>query len=226
MQALLRAHGARPPPERKAEVIIAAGAKTPGELAAARADWANRDVVFEAGFPQVFLSDRLPGLNPGWHVLVLGICDEGVGRTWAASLRSIQKDVYVRTVTVKTERLACPWTPSPWNLFEPEIAETPDGTLLARSLERTVSVELRNARGELVDWKYMDLPGGDATHPLPCDELRMSVEGASIRAQYTCYTPYCTTPSATDMSTVFRAEKGKIRSREYEGEHRQGECDQ
>lgn len=225
MQALLRAHGARPPPERKAEVIIAAGAKTPGELDDELAAWTERRLPLDAGFPQVFPSDRLPGLNPGWHVLVLGICEEGVGRTWAAACRSMQRDVYVRTVTVRADRLRCPWSAEPWDMLQPARAETPEGTLVARSLERTVSVELRSASGELVDWKHMDLPGGDEAHPLPCDGLEVKADGPTIRASYTCYTPYCTTPSATDMGTVFRVEKGKIRSREYEGEHRRGECD-
>jgi ankyrin repeat protein len=224
MQALLRAHGARPPPERKAEVIIAAGAKTADELKGALDRWKEVGSL-ASGFPQVFQSDLMPGLNPGWQIVVLGFCEEGVGRANAANLRQLQKDVYVRTVTVKTEQLACPPI-GDGSRIAPVTVPTPEGPMIARQVKDTVSIELHGKSGELLDWKWTTAPPGDENTPYPCDGTSMIADGAYLKVLYTCYSPGCTTPSSTPVTVTYWAERKKLRSAAEDGETKPGDCDQ
>lgn len=92
-------------------VIILGGGKTPAEAQAALErykDAAHEGVTPAEGYPKLLKSDELAGLNPGFHIAVLGICSE-VER--ARTLRDVANlalpGVYLKQVQVSVAD-ACP----------------------------------------------------------------------------------------------------------------------
>jgi hypothetical protein len=68
---------ARAPPSF--QLIILGGGKTPAEAQAALERYkgvAHPGVTAAEGYPKLLKSDELAGLNPGFHIAVLGICSE------------------------------------------------------------------------------------------------------------------------------------------------------
>ena len=58
------------------------------------------------GLPRIDASERYPGLNPGFHIVVLGVCDEAAAADRLLALRRTHPFIYGRTA--KASRIECP----------------------------------------------------------------------------------------------------------------------
>jgi hypothetical protein len=65
-------------------------------------------VVPGDGFPRIVDSGSVPGLTPGFDVVLLGLCPDGRGTAVRDVLRAFSDGVYVRPVRVPADPRACP----------------------------------------------------------------------------------------------------------------------
>src|SRR5690349_20739583 len=88
-----------------ANAIIWAGGKTREEAQARLDGWPkdearwSQSVRLKAGFPKLVASDALPGLKPGFHVVLLGICNAEQARARTRTLKELYPEVYWRPLT-------------------------------------------------------------------------------------------------------------------------------
>ena len=104
-----------PPPGTELDVLIASGSATEADARRSAQAWTEAilpklksSARISPGFPKVILSDQLPGLKPGFQLVVLGFCP--VERTKGAvdTLRGWQEGLYARHVTSKATEPSCP----------------------------------------------------------------------------------------------------------------------
>jgi hypothetical protein len=95
-------------------------------------------LVFAPGFPKVVSSDTVPGLKPGFEVVLLGVCGRDEARPARSYLKALYPFTYERLV--REQALACPtWKmlpeqEDPEDPFErtvdrPKTVKFPGGTL-------------------------------------------------------------------------------------------------
>jgi hypothetical protein len=96
------------------QLIIWAGERTPdaGESRLSRfkeesAQWDSL-VSLAEGFPRLVHSDDVPGLRPGWYVVLLGACDAVRATRVVSALKSRYPDVYSRPGRWPDADLQCP----------------------------------------------------------------------------------------------------------------------
>jgi ankyrin repeat protein len=73
-------------------------------LLAANEDW----IVPFDGFPQRTQSDRHPGLNPGFDVVLMGLCPPALASIALGHLRGLSSQTYAREVQAPASAVACP----------------------------------------------------------------------------------------------------------------------
>jgi hypothetical protein len=66
------------------------------------------------GYPRVLESKTVPGLKPGFWVVVLGVCAPGKEAQPLAALKALEPKIYTREVQW-TEPLACPQKAEDWS---------------------------------------------------------------------------------------------------------------
>jgi hypothetical protein len=123
--ALAMALALAPPPSSKATpkqktakplgVIIWAGGSTKAAGDAALADAKKnvpKDIALAPGFPKLVESKDVPGLKPGFHVALLGVCKASKGNAVVSRLRESKDGVYQRRVAAHPSLvIACPTMP-------------------------------------------------------------------------------------------------------------------
>ena len=65
-------------------------------------------IALPEGWPKLVQSDSVPGMKPGFHVVVLGICPAGDERAPLELLKALHPSVYAREVTDPAPPGACP----------------------------------------------------------------------------------------------------------------------
>ncbi|MBL8953567.1 MAG: ankyrin repeat domain-containing protein, partial [Myxococcaceae bacterium] len=96
------------------DALIWGGGTTPADgekwLALFKAEQNNyaRLVEFPAGYPKVVKSDDVPGMKPGFHVVLLGTCAGDEARHTLALFKGVAERVYARRVQVEAAQAACP----------------------------------------------------------------------------------------------------------------------
>lgn len=90
------------------EVVILGGGKTVQEAEASGRAFQAAHEAFTPGFPKRMRSDDLPGLKPGFQLLVAGFCsDKAAAQRAAKALNTLGKGVYTRPVTAAQPE-SCP----------------------------------------------------------------------------------------------------------------------
>lgn len=108
MRPLLLAAVVASSPVLATEVVILGGGKTPAEAERVARQFEKVKDSFADGFPKQVRSDDVPGLKPGFHLLVGGFCADKAGALRAAkALAQTVKGVYTRTVTAAQPE-SCP----------------------------------------------------------------------------------------------------------------------
>lgn len=119
------AHAAPPPAANLSKprtpkplgVIIWAGGSSKAAGEAALADAKKnlpKDIVLAPGYPKLVESKDVPGLKPGFHVAVVGVCTASKGGAVVSRLRESKDGVYQRRVAKHPSpllALACPTIP-------------------------------------------------------------------------------------------------------------------
>lgn len=99
------------PPSR---AIVWGGGPTPEDGAAWMARWRQESpdyadlLTLAPGWPQLVESRTVPGLKPGFHVVLLGICPAGDEGPALSLLKAIHPGAYARDVAADPPPDACP----------------------------------------------------------------------------------------------------------------------
>lgn len=103
-----------PPVKRsgKMEVLVLGGGKTPEEAEAWMGHWKAASALMgnlvglDEGFPRVMRSDEVAGLNPGFHIVVLGFCAVEERAAPFTLIKAFFPGTYAKAVTGQEE--SCP----------------------------------------------------------------------------------------------------------------------
>jgi hypothetical protein len=93
--------------------VIWSGAKTADEAKGQLAAWAKDEGTWsqrlrlQAGYPKLVKSDELPGLNKGFHVVLLGICNAEQVRPRTRAIKELYAKTYWRPLSTPQAE-ACP----------------------------------------------------------------------------------------------------------------------
>ncbi|RKG81573.1 hypothetical protein D7W79_05130 [Corallococcus exercitus] len=131
--------GAEP---RPAQLIIWGGGKDTAEAEASLGRWQQRAKMDEwdgtlkvaEGYPRIVQSHTVPGLKPGFVVVVLGACEPAAGPKVLETLKAFEPAAYARDVTW-AEPLACPQLGPEWRVLQSKSWKKKDGTLTAVLLQ-------------------------------------------------------------------------------------------
>jgi hypothetical protein len=187
----------------EAQVLIWGGGRTPEEghktLERFEAERGGLEAVLSPGegYPRVIASDTLPGLNPGFHVVVLGACKPGEATEPLKTLQAIKPGVYARAVKIALGPGSCPKAENllQWAGTE-RVAEKPleltAVTFMASDPSASpvpwlVRLYLRDAAGALVGQAAVDPRAGiwEGTDRNSC-LAQADAEGSSVRVTVDC----------------------------------------
>ncbi|NPD28880.1 hypothetical protein D7Y27_34065 [Corallococcus sp. AB004] len=127
---------------RPAQLLIWGGGKDTAEAEASLGRWQERAKKNEwdgtlkvaEGYPRIVQSDTVPGLKPGFVVVVLGACEPTAAPKVMETLKAFEPAVYVRDVTW-AEPLACPQLGPEWRVVQSKSWKKKDNTLTAVLLQ-------------------------------------------------------------------------------------------
>lgn len=99
---------------RRVTLIIWGGGKAPADAERAIKDFTDRGFKSSAPLAKLF-STEVRGLNPGFHIAVLGACPSAQGHALLRRARQFYQGVYVRAVPAEGEvaKLSCPHVTTP-----------------------------------------------------------------------------------------------------------------
>jgi hypothetical protein len=128
-----------PAPEApRSMLLVWGGGKTPQEAEAAAKDYRERAgdwkqvLTLAEGYPRILASDTVPGLKPGFHVVVLGVCEPTEGATIEAAFDALEPRTYSREVSWPEKgKLPCPQLAYYWSFEKSVRAKGKQGDLLA-----------------------------------------------------------------------------------------------
>ncbi len=162
-----------PPPTPASEtrtLLVWGGGQSRAEAEKVAADYEVRAKLWKGllrladGYPRILESASVPGLNPGFYVVVLGVCEAKAGAELAGTFDLFEPRTYPREVTwAEPGALPCPTLAENWRPDETARARGKAGELLAASFsssETSGEVEYRNwfialtavdKKGELID---------------------------------------------------------------------------
>jgi len=177
--SLAQAAPAPAPDAPKHVLLVWGGGKTAAEGEAAAKDYRERALDWEKvlqlpkGYPRVMESSRVPGLKPGFHVAVLGVCKPEEGASLTAIIDALEPRAYGREVTwSEPGPLPCPQLAEFWSFHGSALAKGKKGDLLVagfRYQEQMGDSEVRSwhlvlsafdKRGKVLDSK-MEFTGAD-----------------------------------------------------------------
>lgn len=135
---------------RPAQLLIWGGGKDTAEAEASLGRWQERAKKSEwegtlkvaEGYPRIVQSDTVPGLKPGFVVVVLGACEPAAGPKVLETLKAFEPAAYARDVTW-AEPLACPQLGPEWRVVQSKSWKKKAGTLTAVLLETLPNDEQR-----------------------------------------------------------------------------------
>lgn len=127
---------------RPAQLLIWGGGKDTAEAETALGRWQERAKKNEwegtlkvaEGYPRIVQSGTVPGLKPGFVVVVLGACEPAAGPKVLETLKAFEPTAYARDVTW-AEPLACPQLGPEWRVVQSKSWKKKEGTLTAVLLE-------------------------------------------------------------------------------------------
>ncbi|WNG48658.1 hypothetical protein F0U60_34505 [Archangium minus] len=122
---------------KRVTLVIWGGGKTPADAERAMKDFTDRGFKSSASLVRLF-SSEVRGLNPGFHIAVLGACSSVEGHALLRRARQFYPGVYGRAVPAEGEvaKLSCPSVTTPrreW-YYEP----SPDEPAVITSSEEVV----------------------------------------------------------------------------------------
>ncbi|MCY1019172.1 hypothetical protein [Pyxidicoccus sp. MSG2] len=208
--------GAEP---RPAQLIIWGGGKDTAEAEASLGRWQERAKQNEwngtlkvaEGYPRIVPSASVPGLKPGFVVVVLGACEPAAGPKVLETLKAFESAAYARDVTW-AEPLACPQLGPAWRVVQSKSWKKKEGTLTAvllesfekkegpgQSVEQSLRVTLRAPDGRML--------GSDERHGHPATDdftsepgFSTSLDGAGPTVTYLTFSSNC--PAGPDVNQV------------------------
>jgi hypothetical protein len=188
------AEGPPPVPAVKRVLLVWGGGKTAQEAEAAAKDYRERSGDWEKvlrlaeGYPRVVRSADVPGLKPGLHVAVLGVCDAREGAHFTTVFDALEPRTYSREVTWSEPGApACPGLAEDWAFQGSALAKSKEGDLLVAGFsfrqvegeQETHSYHLVlsafDKRGGLLAAR-MEITGSEYT-----DIQRLEAQGATVR---------------------------------------------
>ncbi len=228
---------------RSAEMFIWGGGNTQEDAQASLDQYRDRSaewsdiVALAPEFPRILESKSVPGLKPGFIIVVLGVCAAPDAATAAKYLKALEPTVYQRSVTWSDAggALPCPGLAKGWSFRGAERARTSAGELSGALFLQNELTE--GAEFEFKRWKaFIDLRGakGEVQAHLT-DNSRSDVSivkafkaGASgivLEEEYT--DPLCTGEPEFKQylrTRTYAASSGEIRAGEKERLIKQGPC--
>ncbi len=211
-----------------AQVLIWGGGRTPEEgrkaLERFEAERSGLEAILSLGegYPRVIASDTLPGLKPGFHVVMLGACKPEELKEPLSTLQAFKAGVYARAVKLALGSGNCP---KPENLLQwastERVVEKPfeltavtfmSAEPSASQVPWLVRLYLRDAAGELADQAAVDPRAGiwEGTDRNSC-MTEATAEGSSVRVTVDCDNlaggPW---PQKRHEEFVYKVQAGKI----------------
>jgi hypothetical protein len=177
------------------QLIIWGGGPTPADAERALAYWNSEKTVLEgvlelaAGFPRTVASKDVPGLKPGFQVVVLGTC---AGPALEKPLRAIQglrKGAYAKPGVLAGVGEGCPSSTKGYEALELERVKKGTQELSLIGFAATKSTKeklawayrfvLRESSGALLDWTAIDDRAG-VTNGCDAPEPRKNAGGFAL----------------------------------------------
>ncbi|RKH58300.1 hypothetical protein [Corallococcus llansteffanensis] len=193
--------GAEPQP---AQLLIWGGGKDTAEAETSLGRWQERAKKNEwegtlkvaEGYPRILQSGTVPGLKPGFMVVVLGACAPAAGPKVLETLKAFEPAAYARDVTW-AEPLACPQLGPEWRVVQSKSWKKKDHTLTAvlletlpkddprRTTRQALRVMLRGPDGR-------SLGSDERSGSLGEEEFTPTLDGAGPTVTYRTVGPGCT----------------------------------
>lgn len=189
-----------------------------------------------SGFPKIVESASVEGLKPGFHVLVLGACQEGPGLLLLEMARQFHPGSYFRNVKWQGE-LPCPTLAGPWKLESQGIAGGDGGEIRVwkvkyqtyPTLLPDVILEARSDSGALLEVRACDLAKAEKlaalSTSLGCSVQSVKTTDSDVRLVYGCSAPGGTTLSSQEVEERVSLAGGKLKESWKKGKYRPGEFD-
>lgn len=198
-------------------LLVWGGGKTPEEAQKSLAEWKTKSpewltyVQLANGYPRIIESKTVTGLNPGFHIVVLGACDDGIAGAHALDLfKLLEPSVYAKDVTW-AEASACPARVADWD-WSPEVArvKTKQGSLSGLLLFRENAPDVKAAirsdiKGGASTLKWFDEKGGDCELAGPFE-----ARGSGLAYESICITGRCTSNGSSKFRSTFALKDGQI----------------
>lgn len=198
-------------------LLVWGGGKTPEEAQKSLAEWKTKSpewltyVQLSNGYPRIIESKTVTGLNPGFHIVVLGACDDGIAGAHALDLfKLLEPSVYAKDVTW-AEAPACPARVGDWE-WSPEVARVKtkqgslSGLLLFRENAPDVKVAIRSdIKGGASTLKWFDEKDGDCELAGPFE-----ARGSGLAYESICITGRCTSNGSSKFRSTFSLKDGQI----------------
>ncbi|RKH37399.1 hypothetical protein [Corallococcus sicarius] len=201
---------------RPAQLLIWGGGKDTAEAETALGRWQERAKKNEwegalkvaEGYPRIVQSAAVPGLKPGFVVVVLGACEPAAGPKVLETLKAFEPTAYARDVTW-AEPLACPELGPKWRVIQSKSWKKKEGTLTAVLLETLPKHEPRETRQVLrVMLRAPDgrpLGSDERSGSLGEEQFTPTLDGAGPTVSYVTVGPGCTAgPNITETKVKYR----------------------
>ncbi len=213
----------------KRTVLIFGGGTTAEEGQAQLALWYSlapslaKLFVVPKGFPRVVESAQVPGLKPGFHVVLLGACQEFESEAVLPALQAIRPGAYVRIVEWSPPDAAClglavdAGTPSAQTK---KLGAQTLGTVEYGGGGRAVAA-LWDKAGALVHHADLDL----AEQCVSFETQGLTPVAGGFDLEANCSVPACTTPDEYTVTGRLRVKADRI---DYNAKSRlvsRGQCD-
>lgn len=198
-------------------LLVWGGGKTPEEAAKSLAEWKAKSpgwltyVQLASGYPRIIESKTVTGLNPGFHIVVLGACDDSTAGAHALDLfKVLEPSVYAKEVTW-AEAPACPARAGDWD-WSAEVArvKTKQGSLSGLLLFRETAPDMKAAiraesTGGASTLKWFDETGSDCELAGPFES-----RGSGLAYESICITGRCTSNGSSKFRTTFTLKDGQV----------------
>ncbi len=200
-----------------ATLLVWGGGKTPADAQKALDDWKSRSegwlafVKLADGFPRIVESKTVEGLNPGFHIVVLGACEDALKAQHVLDFfKQVEPAVYSKQATW-ADTTSCPGGQSGWE-WSPEVARvktkehTLSGVLLFTESSPKMKVLLRyEPKGGEAKVSWLDEDGRDCDGAGPFEP-----RGAGLSFEQECITGRCTTEGRSSFRTTFTVKNGQV----------------
>ncbi len=173
---------------------------------------------FPTGYPRVVESASLAGLKPGFHVVLLGVCERADAAVLLPAFKAIEPAVYARTITA-TER-ACPTLK--WKARSSQAGKLAVTALTNKNYsDWRVVAHLADDAGELVDVARFE---PSECHGGGLGELDFKTDDTTVTLTVTCHFAGCTVPSRQTDTWRFEVKAKRVKRTVKAGKFISGPC--